>query len=438
MSEIAISLREWERRQPEPGTALAGLSFADDAAAVRGLAGQLADAGKMEVLELRGGISIQSFAHVGSIRLGSLHITVLPKIVGTPLLHLLRYAYGLRDLELLPHTGYGTTDQTFQELILHQMAAEVAEIIARGLHREYIRTPEMLASPRGRLDVQRYVRQSGTTTAALPCIHHPRLTAALLNRVLLAGLRLGERLTADLALRARLRRLAALLDMEGPALRLDWSVLRQAQRAVDRRTTAYRPTLALIEILLQAAGVALEAQPAPVRLPGFLFDMNRFFQALLSRFLHEHLAGYVVRDEYRLKEMFAYVPGQNPRKHRMPQPRPDFAILQAGRVVALLDAKYRDLWEHPLPRDMLYQLALYALSQGPGASAVILYPTLDSSAREARIAIADPVYGANRAYVVLRPVNLLYLADLIAASRRPSTASQGDDYAAQLVFGERR
>ncbi len=129
--------------------------------------------------------------------------------------------------------------------------------------------------------------------------------------------------------------------------------------------------------------------------------MNHFFQRLLSRFLHDALPGYVVSDEESLYGMMRYAPAHNPRGKRSPAPRPDFIVRRGGKVVAMLDAKYRDLWEHDLPREMLYQLAIYALSrEAPGAAAatassVILYPTLAAGAREARIEIRDPVRGAS-------------------------------------------
>ena len=82
---------------------------------------------------------------------------------------------------------------------------------------------------------------------------------------------------------------------------------------------------------------------------------------------------YTVETQFELEGMMVYI--ENPRKREAPRPRPDFVIKQGGKIVAILDAKYRDLWENPLPPHMLYQLVIYALSQEPCNNAVILYPT---------------------------------------------------------------
>jgi 5-methylcytosine-specific restriction enzyme subunit McrC len=278
--------------------------------------------------------------------------------------------------------------------------------------------------------------------AALPCIHHPRLAATLINRVILAGLHLAARITEDLTLRARLRRLAQSFQrahvstMDITPVQLNRQILTQARRALDRRTVAYRPALTLVTLLSSSAGLLLDDHEQGVNVPGFLFDMNRFFQALLARFLRDHLVGYTMYEEQRLKGMMDYLPGYNPRHRRAPQPRPDYVIQREGRTVALLDAKYRDLWEQSFPRSMLYQLAIYAMSQGPRAKAVILYPTLDGGAVEARIAIRDPLQHQDRAYVVLRPVHLFDLERLIASDGGRPAQRAREAFARRLVFGD--
>src|SRR5215469_7935662 len=171
---IAIDLQEWQLASPITHTQLAGLELPKDDATQR-LVQALSDSERLKVLELRRGISLEASSYVGRIALGELQITIKPKIKMLPLLHLLQYTYGLRQLDLLPVAGFETESLTFQDLLIHQLLAEVSELLLRGLHRRYVRREELLSSPRGRIALYKIANQGGIVQAALPCIHHLRL-----------------------------------------------------------------------------------------------------------------------------------------------------------------------------------------------------------------------------------------------------------------------
>ena len=134
--------------------------------------------------------------------------------------------------------------------------------------------------------------------------------------------------------------------------------------------------------------------------------------------------------------MFRYDPWQNPLGRREPTLRPDFAVLSGGKLLAVLDAKYRDLWETRLPRDMLYQLAIYALSKDTGKPrSTILYPTLAANSVDQVVLLKDPILGHKRAEVVLRPVNLLQMEGLIRAQQSILVVRKKQQFARDLVFG---
>jgi 5-methylcytosine-specific restriction enzyme subunit McrC len=272
----------------------------------------------------------------------------------------------------------------------------------------------------------------------VPCRYFERDENVWANRVLLAGLRLAGRVALDPAIRARALRSAAPLVDHVDAVALNHSTLRALQRSASRLTSAYEPAFALIRQLMAGHGISATTGAESIELPGFLFDMNLLFQEALGRFLRDWLADAQVVEQHQLKEVFRYHPLFNPRHKRAPTPRPDYVMFRGGRVAAIADAKYRDLWERDLPSGMLYQLSVYALSHVECDTATILYPATDLAASESRIAVTDPVTGRVRAHVSLRPVNLSRFAELVGSSRTAANDRRRRDYAAHLAYGTLR
>ena len=433
MSTVSLRLAEWQTVSPVPGSPTEHVTLGSDPS-VLDLARRLSETGILEVLELRHGLIVRSTSFVGRVRLGEIDITVVPKLPTNALLKLLRYAYGLRDLRLFPSTTISTQATGLQDILVWQLIEEGKELLGRGLRRAYVRREEALSSPRGRIDFRTLAAQGTLPEASLPCIHHHRDENSLVNRVLLAGLKLAAALDVDRSLRVRAGRLADLIAESVSPIRLDRQVFARLDGSMDRTTRAYEPAISLIRILADAGGVSLGGETGP-RLPGFFFDMNRFFQMLLGRFLKDNLPDLAVHSEHRLKGMLAYIPGWNPRRQQAPVPRPDFVVSTGAKVAAILDAKYRDLWENSLPRDMLYQLAIYATIH-EGGTATILYPTTHAQATEARIEVRDPLGGKRRALVVLRPVLMERMDVLLSAKPTASILRERRAFAREMVFGQ--
>jgi 5-methylcytosine-specific restriction enzyme subunit McrC len=425
-----VHLFEWQSLPPDPGSPTHGWFPPPDPRA-KALVQALARDGALDIQELRGGAALRASSFVGCISIGELRIVIEPKIRGMRLLQLLRYAYGLRDLRLLTRADSAVEETSFQDLLIHQLLVEAREILSRGIHLRYVPAKARLGSPRGRVDFQALARNN-IAAASLPCHYHPKLEDCLLNQVLLFGLRFAIWLTQDRDLKSDLRHTAQLLEDSVSTISVDWPVLGRLRREMNRLTVAYEPAVAIIELLLSAAGTSLDGGARSANLPGFLFDMNRFFQRLLGRFLRDNLPDHEVKEESSLTGMMAYSAGQNPKGRRPPTPRPDFCVRGNGGT-HLLDAKYRDLWEQNLPRDMLYQLAIYALSQKPVGRAAILYPTLNEKAMDAAIEIREPSSGARRAEVLLRPVNLALMAELLSAPISAVAVRQRREFASRMV-----
>lgn len=208
-------------------------------------------------MQLRSGLQIRATSWVGRVTVGDLTITVRPKIAGAPLVSLLRYAYSLRDLESFTPTRYGTETESFQDLIVEQLAMEATELLSRGIHRDYLRFNGELTSPTGRIDIDRFAHAYAAGKSSVFCTYYNRSEAILLNRVLLAGLRLAGRISKDLQLSARVFRLAQILEPSVPTMSLSKTDIEKAHLFIDRRNVAYSSALTLIDMLVNGMGISM-------------------------------------------------------------------------------------------------------------------------------------------------------------------------------------
>jgi 5-methylcytosine-specific restriction enzyme subunit McrC len=373
------------------------------------------------------------------VDVGPLRIAIGPKLPDMPLASLLRYAYGLRDVTAIEETRSPTTHHSLHDLLIALLAAEVEELLHRGLARRYVPLSEKLESPRGHILIDQVIRQGGVREARLPCRHFERRTDWHLNQVLRAALETAAHMAEDRNLRRRVHQLSAMFGDVERLVRLRSNDIDRAERDLTRLTAASGPALTIIRLLHDSLGIAFKSGQPVSRMPGFLFDMNVFFQRLLSRFLHDNLAGARIADELAIRTLFSFATDANPKQRRAPAPRPDYALFYGKTLHGFLDAKYRDIWEGGLPAEWLYQLSIYALAS-PSEVSVLLYASMSAEARDERVEVRQPVLWSNKrpASVILRPVRLPYLAELLHPDRARSLAGERRQLADQLVVPRTR
>ncbi|MEP6621669.1 MAG: hypothetical protein ABJE47_20240 [bacterium] len=428
--QIVIELTEWDNVSPSDDSRLRGCSLAGDVQSRR-----LAEAlrGRVDVREGHDGLEVGTTSFVGRVDVGPLRIAIAPKLPAMPLARLLRYAYGLRDVAAFEDTLSPTTRHGLHDLLIALLASEVEELLHRGLSRRYVARSEQLASPRGQILVDQVIRQGGVREARLPCRYVERRADWHLNQVLRAGLEGAALMTQDHDLRRRVHQLASMFGDVGRLASLCGGDIDRAEHELTRMTVASRPALTIIRLLHSAQGVEFDSTHPESRMPGFLFDMNTFFQRLLSRFLRDNLTGLHIMDELAIRNVFAYSRDENPKRRRPPAPRPDYALFDGKELCGFLDAKYRDIWDKGLPAAWLYQLSIYALASPRDVSA-LLYATMSTEASDERIEIR-PVSWSSRspASVIVRPISLLYLASLLDPDQARNLAVERRRWANELV-----
>jgi 5-methylcytosine-specific restriction enzyme subunit McrC len=319
----------------------------------------------------RGRYRLTPAGHVGTIVLPTRRLVIRPKVPLVNLFHLLDPASPPPAADDRADTTAGAEALDF---LAGRLARLLAERAAAGLHRGYAERAERGPFLQGRLDVAAQVRAGGARkdalhcryeefTADVPCNRVPRAVAELVLRSPLAGERA----------RSAVRQALGGFDGVG-AEPLGPDAFARAEPGPSAET--YRPLLDLCRLLAEALAPA--GREGGTVCPAFLLDMDRVFEAYVTRGLASSFAG---RARYRLDVQPRHVANRPAAGQPDIHLRPDLVLSRDGRPEVVVDAKWKDLAGAAPEADDVYQVLAYCAALGAGR-AVLVYPGRRDRARE--------------------------------------------------------
>ena len=384
---------------------------------------------KIEILELKkGGLRIKADTFVGHVAFGTFDLIIRPKFdhlatcrgKESLLATLLRYAFNLGDVKII---GKQISPETsFADILIHWLLGEVRNIQRRGLFQQYRKERRDLSVIRGKIDLKTWLRRGGIPSERMPCVFHRRSLDNILNQTLCAGLRRSVAIANSDTLKSECRYLADDFALSISDRTLDYRMLAEARRGLNRLNAHYENAIHIVEMLYAGSGgfVLGATHQKQIRISGFFFDMNVLFERIIGKFLEKNLPKrYKVKTQSRFRIFF----DKSMHENNLPSIRPDIIISKKGKDGNIerlaLDTKYKDIEEKRVKSADLYQLTVYALTcshHGKQAErrARIIYPT-DRDTQERCIVLrrSQHIGGGNLCEITLCPIDLRHLAEVI-------------------------
>ncbi|YBV96847.1 McrC family protein [Phyllobacteriaceae bacterium JZ32] len=379
----AYTIREWDKLAYGEGEGQILERHADRLAS---LAARSAFAGRggSGVLE-HGRHALRAHGVVGILAAGDASLEILPKIEVAPgettdhqnaairkrLVHMLAVALDL-EIDLGVITNLAWQRETLLEILIRIFCNKLTEALRKGMPRRYITREDDLPTLRGQLDITRQFTRHAVNPARLACRFDLLSEDTPLNRIMKAAVLHLARLSRRAANQQRLRELAFvyadITDVPVAALRWD-------QVVIDRTNRAWQELFAMAQLFLQhryqtTTGGAGQGT-------AMLFEMNALFEEYVGRLIARALARTGLTVSLQGGRLFCLSAQDSGRA--MFQTRPDILIRQGGRVIQVIDTKWKrisariDDPKQGVSQADVYQMMAYAqLYDAPRL--MLLYP----------------------------------------------------------------
>lgn len=284
--------------------------------------------------------SVKFNQQCGLVQAPGVCVEILPKVADDDRFDrglLLRMLACAAEFEVDRHDGSELRFQnhTILQVLLQWFCTELSAQCHTGLLREYVTHLDTLGVIRGRWRPDLDLMRGHPDPTRLSCEFDELTADNRYNRALKAALRSARALATGSG--ALLRQVDMLLDWFAEVQDQRVSAADVARLPRNRLVTRYGPALDMAAWFLARRAPDLHYGDAS----GFamLFDMNKLFQACLGRLLRRGLPpGYRLREEGP-----RYYLSLDHSEERRFQMKPDFCILEEGKVVAIIDAKWKRL-----------------------------------------------------------------------------------------------
>jgi 5-methylcytosine-specific restriction enzyme subunit McrC len=327
---------------------------------------------------------------VGVIAAPGCSLEILPKVdpdapeedaptVRARLIGLLDIALGL-DIGAGASTNMARGAESLLDILIRLFAERLLAETRRGLPRLYVAHEDDLPALRGRLDVMRQFTINAVRPDRLACRYDVLSHDIPLMQVMAVSvltLRKHARAPDTQRLLDELR--FALADVSlVPVSALPWDKVR-----IDRTNRRWGNLFALAKLLLKRDWQTTRHEALSRDGLTLLFPMNDLFESAIAALLRRALAGSGVEvvEQGGLKFCLGDWALDQDCKGRTFQTRPDIILKQRGKVLAVIDTKWKSLSADPLNRKKgvsqadVYQLMAYARLYNC-QNLMLLYPCL--------------------------------------------------------------